>query len=40
MPLYIAYVKTGNTDQTNELASALRSEPGLVDNFCFAMVKI
>ncbi len=39
MPLYIAYVKTGNTDQTNELASALRSEPGLVDNFCFAMVE-
>ncbi len=39
LPLYIAYVKTGNTDQTNELASALRSEPGLVDNFCFAMVE-
>ena len=37
MPLYIAYAKTGNTDQTNELASAMRSEPGLVDNFCFAM---
>jgi hypothetical protein len=37
MPLYIAYVKTGNMDQTNELASAMRSEPGLVDNFCYAM---
>ena len=37
MPFYIAYAKTGNMDQTNELASALRNEPGLVDNFCYAM---
>jgi hypothetical protein len=39
MPLYIAYAKTGNMDRTNDLASVLRSEPGLVENFCQAMAE-
>ena len=37
MPLYVAYAKTGNMDAVNELASILRSEPGLVENYCAAM---
>ena len=39
MPLYIAYAKTNNMDQTNELASILRNEPGLVENYCAAISK-
>lgn len=39
MPFYIAFSKTGNTNQTNELAALLRSEPGLVDNYCFIMLE-
>ena len=39
MPLYIAYANTGNTEQINEVAASLRSEPGLVDNYCHAMVE-
>jgi len=39
MPLYMAYANTGNTEQINEVAASLRSEPGLVDNYCHAMVE-
>lgn len=39
MPLYIAYAKTGSTGQLNEVAALLRSEPGLVENFCHAVAE-
>lgn len=34
MPVYIAYVQTNHMEQANELAARLRSEPGLVENYC------
>jgi hypothetical protein len=39
MPVYVTYAKTGNMEQADQLAAILRSEPGLVENYCAALLR-